>query len=134
MNLALETKAKLLVIATDTGLKVRIASALRQGLADLPLAPLFGILLVSNLANNVVPARIGDERSSVAEQLALRHPEFRRQILEAEALNRVAAATRAFESMAEDDDAGLEPPGQEIGLRLGVHHSASRMRRSSSSI
>jgi len=28
--------------------------------ADLPLAPLFGILLVSNLANNVVPARIGD--------------------------------------------------------------------------
>jgi uncharacterized protein (TIRG00374 family) len=28
--------------------------------ADLPLAPLFGILLVSNLANNIVPARIGD--------------------------------------------------------------------------
>ena len=28
--------------------------------ADLPLPPLFGILLVSNLANNVVPARIGD--------------------------------------------------------------------------
>jgi uncharacterized protein (TIRG00374 family) len=28
--------------------------------ADLPLMPLFGILLVSNLANNVVPARIGD--------------------------------------------------------------------------
>src|SRR5437867_1761725 len=28
--------------------------------ADLPLAPLFGVLLVSNLANNVVPARIGD--------------------------------------------------------------------------
>lgn len=28
--------------------------------ADLPLKPLFGILLVSNLANNVVPARIGD--------------------------------------------------------------------------
>jgi uncharacterized membrane protein YbhN (UPF0104 family) len=28
--------------------------------ADLPLQPLFGILLVSNLANNIVPARIGD--------------------------------------------------------------------------
>jgi uncharacterized protein (TIRG00374 family) len=28
--------------------------------ADLPLPPLFGILLVSNLANNVLPARIGD--------------------------------------------------------------------------
>lgn len=28
--------------------------------ATLPLFPLFGILLVSNLANNVVPARIGD--------------------------------------------------------------------------
>jgi uncharacterized membrane protein YbhN (UPF0104 family) len=28
--------------------------------ADLPLEPLFGILLVSNLANNIVPARIGD--------------------------------------------------------------------------
>jgi hypothetical protein len=28
--------------------------------AELPLPPLFGILLVSNLANNVVPARIGD--------------------------------------------------------------------------
>ncbi len=28
--------------------------------AQLPLMPLFGILLVSNLANNVVPARIGD--------------------------------------------------------------------------
>ncbi len=28
--------------------------------ADLPLPPLFGILLVSNLANNIVPARIGD--------------------------------------------------------------------------
>lgn len=28
--------------------------------ADLPLAPLFGILLVSNLANNILPARIGD--------------------------------------------------------------------------
>jgi uncharacterized protein (TIRG00374 family) len=28
--------------------------------ADLPLMPLFQILLVSNLANNVVPARIGD--------------------------------------------------------------------------
>lgn len=28
--------------------------------ASLPLAPLFGILLVSNLANNVLPARIGD--------------------------------------------------------------------------
>ncbi len=28
--------------------------------ADLPLWPLFGILLVSNLANNVLPARIGD--------------------------------------------------------------------------
>jgi hypothetical protein len=28
--------------------------------ADLRLPPLFGILLVSNLANNVVPARIGD--------------------------------------------------------------------------
>jgi uncharacterized protein (TIRG00374 family) len=28
--------------------------------ADVPLPPLFGILLVSNLANNVVPARIGD--------------------------------------------------------------------------
>ncbi len=28
--------------------------------ADLPLAPLFGVLLVSNLANNVLPARIGD--------------------------------------------------------------------------
>lgn len=28
--------------------------------ADVPLLPLFGILLVSNLANNVVPARIGD--------------------------------------------------------------------------
>jgi hypothetical protein len=28
--------------------------------ADIPLPPLFGILLVSNLANNVVPARIGD--------------------------------------------------------------------------
>ena len=28
--------------------------------ADLPLTPLFGILLVSNLANNIVPARIGD--------------------------------------------------------------------------
>ncbi len=28
--------------------------------ADLPLMPLFGILLVSNLANNVMPARIGD--------------------------------------------------------------------------
>lgn len=28
--------------------------------ADLPLMPLFGILLVSNLANNIVPARIGD--------------------------------------------------------------------------
>lgn len=28
--------------------------------ADLPLVPLFQILLVSNLANNVVPARIGD--------------------------------------------------------------------------
>jgi uncharacterized protein (TIRG00374 family) len=28
--------------------------------ADLPLFPLFGILLVSNLANNVLPARIGD--------------------------------------------------------------------------
>jgi hypothetical protein len=28
--------------------------------ADLPLGPLFGILLVSNLANNVVPVRIGD--------------------------------------------------------------------------
>ena len=28
--------------------------------ADLPLRPLFGILLVSNLANNVLPARIGD--------------------------------------------------------------------------
>src|SRR4051812_42053075 len=28
--------------------------------ARLPLLPLFGILLVSNLANNVVPARIGD--------------------------------------------------------------------------
>ncbi len=27
---------------------------------DLPLPPLFGILLVSNLANNIVPARIGD--------------------------------------------------------------------------
>lgn len=27
---------------------------------DVPLAPLFGILLVSNLANNVLPARIGD--------------------------------------------------------------------------
>jgi len=28
--------------------------------ADVPLPPLFGILLVSNLANNIVPARIGD--------------------------------------------------------------------------
>lgn len=28
--------------------------------AELPLWPLFGILLVSNLANNVMPARIGD--------------------------------------------------------------------------
>lgn len=28
--------------------------------ADLPLPPLFGVLLVSNLANNVLPARIGD--------------------------------------------------------------------------
>jgi glycosyltransferase 2 family protein len=28
--------------------------------AALPLPPLFGILLVSNLANNIVPARIGD--------------------------------------------------------------------------
>jgi hypothetical protein len=28
--------------------------------ADLPLIPLFEILLVSNLANNVVPARVGD--------------------------------------------------------------------------
>jgi len=28
--------------------------------ADVPLSPLFGILLVSNLANNVLPARIGD--------------------------------------------------------------------------
>lgn len=28
--------------------------------AELPLSPLFGILLVSNLANNVLPARIGD--------------------------------------------------------------------------
>lgn len=28
--------------------------------ADIPLPPLYGILLVSNLANNVVPARIGD--------------------------------------------------------------------------
>jgi glycosyltransferase 2 family protein len=28
--------------------------------ADLPLPPLFGILLVSNLANNVLPVRIGD--------------------------------------------------------------------------
>lgn len=28
--------------------------------ADVPLPPLFGILLVSNLVNNVVPARIGD--------------------------------------------------------------------------
>ncbi|HYM15661.1 MAG TPA: lysylphosphatidylglycerol synthase transmembrane domain-containing protein [Dehalococcoidia bacterium] len=28
--------------------------------ADVPLPPLFGILLVSNLANNVMPARIGD--------------------------------------------------------------------------
>lgn len=28
--------------------------------ADLPLQPLFGVLLVSNLANNVLPARIGD--------------------------------------------------------------------------
>ncbi len=28
--------------------------------ADVPLSPLFGILLVSNLANNIVPARIGD--------------------------------------------------------------------------
>jgi uncharacterized membrane protein YbhN (UPF0104 family) len=28
--------------------------------AKLPLPPLFGILLVSNLANNIVPARIGD--------------------------------------------------------------------------
>src|SRR3990167_548280 len=28
--------------------------------AELPLPPLFGILLVSNLANNVLPARIGD--------------------------------------------------------------------------
>jgi uncharacterized protein (TIRG00374 family) len=28
--------------------------------ADVPLPPLFGILLLSNLANNVVPARIGD--------------------------------------------------------------------------
>jgi glycosyltransferase 2 family protein len=28
--------------------------------ASLPLRPLFGILLVSNLANNVVPARLGD--------------------------------------------------------------------------
>ncbi len=27
---------------------------------EVPLAPLFGILLVSNLANNVLPARIGD--------------------------------------------------------------------------
>jgi len=28
--------------------------------ADLPLPPLFGVLLVSNLANNIVPVRIGD--------------------------------------------------------------------------
>lgn len=27
---------------------------------ELPLAPLYGILLVSNLANNIVPARLGD--------------------------------------------------------------------------
>jgi uncharacterized protein (TIRG00374 family) len=31
-----------------------------RGFADLPIAPLFGILLVSNLANNILPARIGD--------------------------------------------------------------------------
>src|SRR3974377_458228 len=28
--------------------------------ADVPVPPLFGILLVSNLANNVLPVRIGD--------------------------------------------------------------------------
>jgi len=51
--LALFGVAKLLVAA-------RWRLMIHRFSADLPLFPLFGILLVSNLANNVVPARIGD--------------------------------------------------------------------------
>lgn len=59
------------------------------------------------LASLAAGARLASESPSPAERLASRHPELRTQILEAEALNRVAAAARAFETMTEDDDAGL---------------------------
>jgi pyruvate kinase len=50
MSLALETKAKLFVIATDTGGKVRIASALRQGIDIIALVPTERIACQMNLS------------------------------------------------------------------------------------
>lgn len=52
-------------------------------------------------------ARTAEERAGAAETLAARHPTLRARIFESEALNRVAAAARAYEALSEDDDSML---------------------------